>query len=81
MNQWTEPEPDPGPSRAVAEYEAVLEAAGTLLEDVDRALDRLSDGTYGTCEVCGTPIGEDLLTLDPVGRTCAAHRQPAAGVT
>ncbi|HUZ10248.1 MAG TPA: hypothetical protein VMU76_08790 [Acidimicrobiales bacterium] len=55
------------------DYEEVLSAAGTLLDDVDRALGRLDEGTYDSCEVCGAAIGEDRLTGDPTARTCALH--------
>jgi RNA polymerase-binding transcription factor DksA len=53
--------------------------AGSLreqLDDVDRALAKLDDGTYGQCENCGQPIGEDRLEAMPATRfciTCAAN--------
>ena len=31
------------------------------LADVDRALEKLEDGTYGTCDACGKPIGDERL--------------------
>ena len=37
---------------------------------------RIDDGTYGTCEVCGKPIGAERLRAHPVG--AALHRRPAA---
>jgi RNA polymerase-binding transcription factor DksA len=41
-----------------------------VLDDVDRALERLSAGTYATCEGCGAGIdGADLAT-HPTRRTC-----------
>ena len=50
---------------------------GTLVEDarhqlaeVDAAKARLADGTYGTCEECGGPIGEGRLEARPTARTC-----------
>ena len=51
-----------------------LDAAEADVEAVDRALERLDEGTYGTCEVCGEPIGADRLADEPATRTCAAHR-------
>jgi DnaK suppressor protein len=53
--------------------------AGSLreqLDDVDRALAKLDDGTYGQCENCGQPIGEARLEAMPATRfciTCAAN--------
>ena len=50
-----------------------LEGAERDVEDVERALDRLDQGTYGTCEVCGEPIGDDVLAASPTTRTCGRH--------
>lgn len=43
------------------------------LEDVDAALARIDDGTYGICEVCGKPIGEARLEALPTTRFCIDH--------
>jgi DnaK suppressor protein len=40
------------------------------LDEVDAALQRLEDGTYGTCEVCGKPIGAARLEAMPAARLC-----------
>ncbi|MDZ7733513.1 MAG: TraR/DksA C4-type zinc finger protein [Acidimicrobiia bacterium] len=40
------------------------------LEDVDRALTKLDDGSYGTCEQCGEPIGDARLEAMPATRYC-----------
>jgi DnaK suppressor protein len=40
------------------------------LDDVDAALLRLDEGTYGTCEICGNPIGEARLEAMPAARFC-----------
>src|SRR6476646_10083613 len=34
---------------------SILEQVESRLEDVERAVRRLREGTYGTCEVCGEP--------------------------
>jgi RNA polymerase-binding transcription factor DksA len=44
-----------------------------LLDDVERALARLDDGTYGTCEVCGGEIGDERLAELPATRFCIQH--------
>ncbi len=43
------------------------------LDDIERALAKLDDGTYGTCEVCGQPIGADRLEAVPTARFCIEH--------
>ena len=40
------------------------------LDEVDAALVRLDTGTYGTCQVCGKPIGAARLEAMPAARFC-----------
>lgn len=44
-----------------------------LLDGVRHALARLEKGSYGTCEVCGTPIPEGRLEARPWATTCVRH--------
>jgi RNA polymerase-binding transcription factor DksA len=43
------------------------------LVEVDRALAKLDDGSYGLCEACGRPIGEARLEAMPATRFCIDH--------
>lgn len=45
------------------------------LAEVDRALERLADGTYGRCEGCGNRIGEVRLRALPATRWCVLHQR------
>jgi RNA polymerase-binding transcription factor DksA len=54
-------------------YESELAQSEQVLDDVDRALERLSAGTYATCENCGAPIDDADLAADPTRRTCREH--------
>ncbi|HTX63956.1 MAG TPA: hypothetical protein VMD28_09970 [Acidimicrobiales bacterium] len=56
------------------EYETLLRAVTQLLDDVDRALATLDQGTYGVCEVCGTTLDDGHLGEDPLVTRCAQHR-------
>ena len=38
--------------------------------DVERALAKLEDGTYGLCDTCGNPIGEGRLEALPWAVLC-----------
>ena len=46
------------------------EGAQQTLAQIDRALKKLDDGTYGTCERCGKPIGEERLRARPWATLC-----------
>jgi len=48
-------------------------AIGARLDAVDAALDRLRDGSYRRCAMCGGAIGPELLAQDPLRTSCAAH--------
>lgn len=43
------------------------------LADVRDALNKIEQGTYGTCEVSGEEIEEERLEANPAARTCMAH--------
>ncbi len=53
-----------------AQLQAVLDAARARLNDLDAALARVATGDYGTCEVCGGPIGAERLAALPATRRC-----------
>ena len=41
-----------------------------VLADIDAALKRIEDGTYGTCTNCGKPIPEERLEARPWATLC-----------
>ena len=49
---------------------SILEQVQGELADVEHALRRLDDGTYGTCEACGKRIPDDRLEAMPAARFC-----------
>ena len=49
---------------------SILEQVEAELADVEHAIRRLEEGTYGTCEACGRPIGDDRLRAMPATRLC-----------
>ncbi len=56
---------------------AVHDQLQAMMADVDRALAKLDDGSYGVCDVCGGPVGEGRLEALPWATLCvkdAAHR-------
>ena len=44
------------------------------LEDIDEALRRIDQRSYGSCDECGKPIGEDRLEAKPWARLCIVHQ-------
>lgn len=57
--------------------EGLEEGAQQTLDDVNAALQRIEDGTYGTCEACGKPIGADRLEAIPWTRLCIDDQRRA----
>ena len=49
---------------------SILEQIEAELADVEHAIRRLDEGTYGTCEACGRPISEERLEAMPATRLC-----------
>ena len=64
-----------GTSMAVDRLAAVpaQEQLLVMLEDVRRARQRLAEGSYGRCEVCGGPIPEERLEVRPWAVRCVQH--------
>lgn len=56
---------------------AVHDRLRDVLADVIRAEAKLDEGTYGSCDVCGAPIGKERLEALPWAThcvNCAAQR-------
>lgn len=51
------------------ENKAILKQLEPQLNEVRAALQRIEDGTYGTCEISGKPIERDRLEANPSART------------
>ena len=48
----------------------VCALARPLKSDIDRALERIADGSYGICQDCGLPIPAERLLLLPATPLC-----------
>jgi RNA polymerase-binding transcription factor DksA len=58
----------------VEEYSTSLPIEHNLelqLQDVENALDKIEQGTYGACESCAMHIEEERLVVSPEARFCA----------
>lgn len=72
-----------------SQYETMLQTAASereYLNEIDAALERIEDGTFGICEVTGKPIGLTRLRAIPTARLCIEaqeeleNRQARTGV-
>jgi YteA family regulatory protein len=48
----------------------IKDNAKIMLMKVNHALDKIKEGTYGICERCGKPIGEERLEAAPYTTLC-----------
>ena len=67
---------------ATATYDRELdqsleEGAQQTLIAIEDALRKIEDGSYGTCEVCGKPIGDGRLAAMPWARLCIDDQRKA----
>lgn len=53
-----------------AQTAALLDQSRSRLDDLDRAVQRHEQGTYGICETCGGAIPTERLAARPTARTC-----------
>ena len=60
-------------SHSTEERERVMTMTRSLrtnLREVERAIGKLDDGSYGRCERCGNPIGDERLDAIPWAPLC-----------
>ena len=62
-------------SEAYGENATILNDLEVRHTNVTNALERLEDGTYGVCSVCGEDIEHERLEANVAADTCIAHRE------
>ena len=67
---------DRGRHGETVDHAAMLAQAETDLNAMDRALQRLDDGSYGRCLRCDTPLADSVLEADPLLTTCVPECAP-----
>jgi RNA polymerase-binding protein DksA len=50
-----------------------------VLSEIESALQRIEEGTYGTCSVCGKDIGAERLEAHPWASLCIDDARKAEG--
>lgn len=67
---------DAGAKTFQREHElALTQNARELLAQIERALARIEEGSYGVCESCGEPIGKARLQAFPRAVLCVGCKQ------
>ena len=61
------------------QVDALVRQAEQRLAEIDAALSRLADASYGTCERCGGAIPAERLAVRPSARTCVPCASSGAG--
>ncbi|MEU0175130.1 TraR/DksA C4-type zinc finger protein [Streptomyces massasporeus] len=64
--------------RAAAQIEVRVKLAASarmVLTDVEAALARMNEGSYGTCHLCRRPVERERLMIVPQARYCARCQQ------
>jgi DnaK suppressor protein len=49
---------------------SLSESQRKTLREVDEALDRIDEGTYGVCDDCGNPVAPKRLFIKPFAKYC-----------
>ena len=56
---------------------AIVRQLESRLGEINVALNKIKNGTYGTCSVCGKEIETERLEANPAATTCKAHLHQA----
>ena len=62
---------------------ALASRQSKLIKEIDEALDRIENGTYGLCTRCGKPLDEERLKAMPTAKydaECQAAIEAAQGI-
>lgn len=54
---------------------ALVDESKKQVENIDKALSRIADGSYGFCSVCGAMIDTDRLSVVPTATLCLTHER------
>jgi DnaK suppressor protein len=53
-----------------SQIDALVRQAHRRLAEIDAAVERVEADTYGVCDTCGKPIGDERLAARPTARVC-----------
>lgn len=67
------PDDDASEFEQFEENQALIKAVKSDLIELEVAIKKISEGTYGACEICGEPIEEGRLKAYPAAAFCVTH--------
>lgn len=73
MNATADPNEAADKQEEYVENRAIVDNLEVRFNNITRALKKIEEDTYGTCEISGHPIEEDRLHANPAARTCKEH--------
>jgi DnaK suppressor protein len=80
LSQLHQPTPDGPLASADPEiFRSLVSGAREALRDIQAALWRMDEGTYGWCVSCAGPVEVERLEILPQTARCLACQQPSAG--
>jgi DnaK suppressor protein len=65
-----DPEDEADETEEFANYLGVEQVEENSIHEIDVALDKMIDGSYGICEQCDQDISYELLSLQPESKLC-----------
>jgi len=84
-SETSDAEPDPNDlgdrSEDWQENRGTLSALETRFNNLKRALVKINNGGYGSCEICNEVIEEDRLVANPAARTCKVHLEEESSLS
>jgi len=60
---------------------ALSAQARAAIDEIDRAVDKIHEGTYGRCETCGTAIPKERLKALPYAALCVKCKSGGLGLS
>ncbi|MFA5870510.1 MAG: TraR/DksA C4-type zinc finger protein [Candidatus Paceibacterota bacterium] len=65
-----DPEDEADETEEFANYLGVEQIEENSIHEIDVALDKMTDGSYGICEQCDQDISYELLSIQPESKLC-----------
>jgi DnaK suppressor protein len=72
LGQLADLDEEPATARLESVRKVLRASAAAALADIESALDRMEQGSYGLCVTCGEPLDAQRLAVLPMASLCMA---------